>query len=59
MWGNCGESKKNVLQKLQNPEARIVTNSSYDASASPQLSKSEWPSIDEIMKGETANMVYK
>ena len=37
----------------------MVTNSSYDASASPLLSKLEWPSMDEIIKGETTNMVYK
>ena len=59
VWGNCGESKKNALQKLQHRAARIVTNSSYDAFASPLLSKLEWPTIDEIIKGETTNMVYK
>ena len=36
-----------------------MTNSSYDSSASPLLSKLEWPTIDEIIKGETTNMVYK
>ena len=71
MWGNpiqfnsiqCGaiveSHKKNALQKLQNRAARIVTNSSYDASASPLLSKLEWPSIDEIIKEETTNIVHK
>ena len=59
MWGNCGESKKNVSQKLLNHAARIVTNSKYDASASQLLSKLEWPCIDEMIKGETTNMVYK
>ena len=59
MWRNCGGSRKNILQKLQHRAARIVTNSSYDASASPLLSKLEWPYIDEIIKGETTNMVYK
>ena len=28
-------------------------------SSSPLLSKLEWPTIDEIIKGETTNMVYK
>ena len=59
MWGICGESKKNALQELQHRVARIVTNSSYDASASPLLSKLQWPTIDELIKGETTNMVYK
>ena len=26
LWGNCGESKKKVLQKMQNREAWIATN---------------------------------
>ena len=59
MWGNCGESKKNALQKLQHRVSRIVINNSYDASASPLLSKLGWPSIDEIMKGETTSVVYR
>ena len=37
--GNCGESKNNALQKLQNRAAKTATNSSYDASDSPLLSK--------------------
>ena len=59
VWGNHGESKKNILQKLQNCGARIVRNSSYDASASPLLSQLELPSIDEIINGKAALMVYK
>ena len=59
MWGNCGESKKNVLQKLQSRAARIVTNSSYDAFASPPLSNLEWHFIDKIIQGEITNMVNK
>ena len=52
---------KNALQRLQHRAARIVTNSCYDASASPPplLSKLEWPAVDEIIKGETTNIVYK
>ena len=33
VWGNCGDSRLSMLQKLQNRAARIVTNSSYDAPA--------------------------
>ena len=29
VWGSCGASKLDVLQKLQNKAARIVTNSSF------------------------------
>ena len=31
VWGCCSESKINVLQKIRNRAARIVTNSPYDA----------------------------
>ena len=34
VWGACGGTRLQVLQKLQNRAARIVTNSSYDSSAS-------------------------
>ena len=34
VWGACGGTMLQVLQKLQNRAARIVTNSSYDSSAS-------------------------
>ena len=33
VWRSSGESRRLPLQKLQNRAARIVTNSSYDASA--------------------------
>ena len=35
VWGSCGSTAINELQKLQNRAARIVTNSRYDASAKP------------------------
>ena len=59
MWGNCGESKENVLQKLHNSAVMIVTNSSYSASTALLLSKLQWSFIDESINGETSNMVYK
>ena len=34
VWRACGGTRLQVLQKLQNRAARIVTNSSYDSSAS-------------------------
>ena len=52
------ESKKNVLQKLENCDARIVTNS-YVASVSQLLSNLECPFFDESIKGEKTSMLYK
>ena len=37
VWGCCSNSKINILQKIQNRAARIVTNSPYDASAAPLI----------------------
>ena len=49
VWGNC--------TKLQHRAARLVINSSYDFRF--PTAKLKWPSNDEIIKGETTNMVYK
>ena len=59
VWGSCGESRRLTLQKLQNRAARIVTNSSYDAPADALIQKLKWPTIAEIIKRETATIVYK
>ena len=56
---SCGETRLLTLQKLQNRAARIVTNSSYVASADALIDKLNWPTISEIIKRETATMVYK
>ena len=38
VWGNCGETLLNKLQKIQNRAARIITGSDYDAPSEPLLS---------------------
>ena len=57
MWG--GGTKLQVLQKLQNHAARIVTNCSYDSSASALIKILNWPTVADMIKVETAFMVYK
>ena len=37
VWGCCGTTDINQLQKLQNRAARIVTNSSYDSTSGPLI----------------------
>ena len=59
VWGACGGTRLQVLQKLQNRAASIVTNSSYDSSASALIKTLNWPTVADIIKVETACMVYK
>ena len=59
VWGSCGSTAINELQKLQNRSARIVTNSRYDASAKPIIKKLGWHTVSEIIQMETLSMVYK
>ena len=62
VWGCCGEillNKLQKLQKLQNRAARIVTNSSYDASSLPLIGSLDWLTIKEMIEFETATTVYK
>ena len=48
-----------MQQKFQNRAARIVTNSSYDSSASALIKTLNWPTVADMIKVETACMVYK
>ena len=59
VWGCCSESKIIVLQKIQNRAARIVTNSTYDASAAPLIQNLGWPTISNLIRKETATLTYK
>ena len=47
-----------MLQKLQNRASRIVPNSSYDSSASALTKSLNWPTVADMIKTETACMVY-
>ena len=59
VWGSCGASALDKLQKLQNRAARIVTNSPYDASALPLIGSLGWQTIRELIDFETSKMVHK
>ena len=59
VWGSCGASKLDVLQKLLNKATRIVKNSLFDASAAPLLQRLGWPSLQKLIYKETGSMVYK
>ena len=59
VWGNCGDSRLSMLQKLQNRAARIVTNSSYGAPAANVRKEFKWPTVHDMIKQETATIVSK
>ena len=59
VWGCCSESKIDVLQKIQNRAARIVTSSPYDATAAPMIERFSWSTISDLIKKETATLTYK
>ena len=59
VWGCCGNTKMNTLQKLQKRAARIVMGSPFDSSAAPFLQRVGWLSVDRLVHRETSTMVYK
>ena len=59
VWGSCGETRLRALQKLQNRAARIVSNSSYDTSATLLIKNLKRLTVTDMIKSETATMTYK
>ena len=59
VWGNCGVTRLQTLQKLQTRAARIVTRSNFDSSAKPLIHNLKWPTISDIIRSETATIMYK
>ena len=59
LWGCCGTTDINHLQKLQNRAARIVTNSSFDSPSRPLIVSLGWKTIRELVDEESRSMVYK
>ena len=57
VWGFCGASALDKLQKLQNRAAKIVTNSPYDASALHLIGSLGCLTIRELIGLETRRMV--
>ena len=59
VWGCCGLTEINHLQKLQNRAARIITGSRYDAPGLPLVKRLGWKTIDELISSESNIMVFK
>ena len=59
VWGCCGVTKLQTLQKLQNRAARIVTKSRFDTPAMALIRSLDWPTVNDIIRSETATTMYK
>ena len=58
VWGNCGKTLRDKLQRLQNRAARVLTNSNYDAGASTLLNDLGWQNLETQRQFQKAAMVY-
>ena len=54
-----GVTKLQTLQKLQNRAARIVTKSRFDTPAMALIRSLNWPTVNDIIRSETATTMYK
>ena len=59
VWGNCGKTLFDRLQKLQNRNARVLTFSSYDADANHLIRQLDWRDLSTQFQIQKALMVYK
>ena len=59
VWGNCGKTLSNKLQKLQNRAARVITSSSYDADVNSLFHKLSWKDLNSQRQIQKALMVFK
>ena len=60
VWGNCGETLKDKLQKLQNRAARVVTKTKYGSMEPDVLLKNlGWLNVQQLIDLDTASMVHK
>ena len=59
VWGNCGKTLFDRLQKLQNRAARVLTFSSYDADANRLIRQLDWKDLSAQFQIQKSIMVYK
>ena len=59
VWGTCGVTLQDKLQKLQNRAARVLTFSNYDVNAGQLLEILGWKNLDRQRNIQKATMVFK
>ena len=59
VWGNCGKTLSNKLQKLQNRTARVITSSNFDVDVDSLFHKLSWKDLKSQRQIQNALMVFK
>ena len=59
VWGCCGATTINQLQKLQNRAVGILMESSFNAPSGPLIKSLGWKTIRELVDEESKLIVYK
>ena len=59
VWGNCGKTLSNKLQKLQNRAARVITSSNFDVDVDSLFHKLSWKDLKSQRQIQNALMVFK
>ena len=61
VWGNCGKTLSNKLQKLQNRAARVITSSNFDVDIDYLFHKLSWKDLRMKSQRQIQNalMVFK
>ncbi|PFX20940.1 hypothetical protein AWC38_SpisGene14594 [Stylophora pistillata] len=59
VWGSCGKTLRDKLQKLQNRAARVLTFSNYDADATELLEFLGWKNLARQQEIHKATMMFR
>ena len=59
VWGNCGKTLSNKLQKLQNRAARVITSSNYDVDQDSLFHKLSWKDLKSQSRVQNSLMVKR
>ena len=59
VWGNCGKTLSDMLKKLQNRAARVLTFSRYDDDANRSLRQLNWKDLSTQFQMQKVLMVYE
>ena len=59
VWGNCGKTLSNKLQKLQSRAARVITSSNFDVDVDSLFHKLSWKALKSQRQIQNALLVFK